>query len=44
MPGYCFQVDVKFLDLQNKQGQNVKMFQYIAIDDATRVRALKIYS
>jgi hypothetical protein len=36
-------VDVKFLDLVTQDGVRVRRFQYSAIDDATRVRALKIY-
>jgi transposase InsO family protein len=34
---------VKFLTLQGAQGQRVRRYQYTAIDDATRVRALKVY-
>jgi transposase InsO family protein len=37
------QVDVKFLTLARKKGAPVRRYQYTAIDDATRVRALKIY-
>jgi hypothetical protein len=37
------QVDVKFLTLQGEGGQRLRRCQYTAIDDATRVRALKIY-
>ena len=37
------QVDVKFLSLKDPKGHMVRRFQYTAIDDATRVRALKIY-
>ena len=36
-------MDVKFLTLRGKQGEKVRRCQYTAIDDATRVRALKIY-
>lgn len=43
VPGHHIQVDVKFLTLKGKNGQSVRRFQYTAIDDATRVRALKIY-
>ena len=43
VPGHHVQVDVKFLTLQGKQGQRLRRYQYTAIDDATRVRALKIY-
>jgi transposase InsO family protein len=42
-PGHHVQVDVKFLTLQRKKGPPVRRYQYTAIDDATRVRALKIY-
>ena len=37
------QMDVKFLIFRGKQGQKVKRYQYTAIDDATRVCALKVY-
>ncbi|CNB15778.1 transposase-like protein [Yersinia ruckeri] len=37
------QVDVKFLFFNSPNGQRIKRFQYTAIDDATRIRALKIY-
>ena len=37
------QVDVKFLDLKTQEGHKIRYFQYTAIDDATRIRALKIY-
>ena len=36
-------MDVKFLTLEDSNGKRVRRFQYTAIDDATRVRALKIY-
>jgi transposase InsO family protein len=42
VPGHHVQMDVKILAF-NKAGKKVKRFQYTAIDDATRVRALKIY-
>lgn len=41
--GHHIQVDVKFLTLKGKSGEKVRRFQFTAIDDATRVRALKIY-
>lgn len=44
VPGHHIQVDVKFLKFEGSQGEKVKRFQYTAIDDATRIRALKIYS
>lgn len=43
VPGHHIQVDVTFLTLKNTEGRKVRRFQYTAIDDATRVRALKIY-
>jgi transposase-like protein len=43
VPGHHVQVDVKFLTLKRNKGASVRRYQYTAIDDATRVRALKIY-
>ena len=43
VPGHHIQMDVKFLTFRRKQGQKVKRFRFTAIDDATRIRALKIY-
>lgn len=43
VPGHHVQVDVKFLDFKDQQEQKVRRFQYTAIDDATRIRALKVY-
>ena len=43
VPGHHIQVDVKFVYLRNLEGKRVRRFQYTAIDDATRIRALKIY-
>jgi transposase InsO family protein len=43
VPGHHIQMDVKFLTLRGKGGAKAKRFQYTAIDDATRVRAMKIY-
>ena len=43
VPGHPVQVDVKFLTLKRKRGGAVRRYQYTAIDDATRVRALKVY-
>ena len=43
VPGHQIQVDVKFLKFDGKDGKSVKRYQYTAIDDATRIRALKIY-
>ena len=42
-PGHHVQIDVKFLFFKNSVGKNIKRFQYTAIDDASRIRALKIY-
>lgn len=44
VPGHHIQVDVKFLWLIDQSGRKVRRFQYTAIDDATRIRALKIYN
>jgi hypothetical protein len=43
VPGHQIQVDVKFSKFEGKDGMPVKRYQYTAIDDATRIRALKIY-
>ena len=43
VPGHHIQVDVKFLTFKTSDGKSVRRFQYTAIDDATRIRALKIY-
>jgi transposase InsO family protein len=37
-------VDVKFLTLITANGNKVRRYQYTAIDDATRIRALRIYN
>jgi transposase InsO family protein len=42
-PGHHVQVDVKFLKFNAGKGI-VKRFQYTAIDDCTRIRAIKIYA
>ena len=42
-PGHHVLVNVKFITLRDPAGNKVKRFQYTAIDDATRIRALKIY-
>jgi hypothetical protein len=44
VPGHHIQADVKIVSLKSPQGHRVRRFQYTAIDDATRVRALKIYN
>jgi transposase InsO family protein len=43
VPGHHVQVDVKILQLKNREGRTVKRYQYTAIDDATRIRALQIF-
>ncbi len=43
VPGHHVQVDVKFLTLCKSDDPPVKRYPYTAIDDATRIRALKIY-
>ena len=43
VPGHHIQVDVTFIWLKTADGNGVRRFQYTAIDDATRIRALKIY-
>ena len=44
VPGHHVQVDVKFLTLKTHEGKRIRRYQYTAIDDATRIRALKIYN
>jgi transposase InsO family protein len=44
VPGHHIQVDVKFVSLMDPEGKRVRRFQYTAIDDATRVRAMKIFT
>lgn len=43
VPSHHIQVDVKFLTFQMPEGKKIRRFQYTAVDDATRIRALKIY-
>lgn len=43
VPGHHIQVDVKFLQLRSSDGKRLKRFQYTALDDVTRIRAMKIY-
>jgi transposase InsO family protein len=43
VPGHQVQIDVKFLFFNDASGRRIKRFQYTAIDDATRIRALRIY-
>ena len=43
VPGHHIQVDVKFLIFPQSDNSKVRRFQYTAIDDATRIRAIKVY-
>ena len=43
VPEHHVQVDVKFLFFKDEKGRRIKRFQYTAIDDCTRIRALKVY-
>ena len=43
VPGHHVQMDVKFVSLDDSNGKKKHRFQYTAIDDATRIRAIKIY-
>ena len=43
VPGHHVQMDVKFLNLVTDQGAKVRRYQYTAIDDATRIRAIRVY-
>ncbi len=43
VPGHHVQVDVKVRSLKGPAGKTVRRFQYTAIDDATRIRALQVY-
>ena len=44
VPGHHVQVAVAFLWLTGRDGRKVRRYQYTAIDDATRIRALRVYS
>ena len=44
VPGHHAQADVKFLTFAGPAGRPVRRYQYTAIDDATRIRALKVYA
>jgi transposase InsO family protein len=41
--GHHIQMDVKFPTFKGNRGEKVRRFQFTAIDDVTRVRALKVY-
>ena len=43
IPGHHIQMDVKFLAFI-EEGKKIRRFQYTAIDDATRIRVLKVYA
>jgi transposase InsO family protein len=43
VPGHHIQMDVKFLSFI-EEGKKTRRFQYTAIDDATRIRVLKVYA
>jgi transposase InsO family protein len=43
VPGHHVQMDVKVLGLTTDYGKRIRRYQYTAIDDATRVRALQVY-
>ena len=43
MPGHHIQVDVKYFNYEASDEKKIRRFQYTAIDDATRVSALRIY-
>ena len=43
VPGHHVQVDVKCLSFVGKNNSPIKRYQYTAINDATRIRALKVY-
>ena len=43
VPGRRLRTDVKFPTFKGKDGRKTRRFQFAAIDDATRGRALKIY-
>jgi transposase InsO family protein len=42
--GHYVQADVKIVSLKTADGCRVRRYQYTAIDDTTRVRALKMYN
>ena len=41
--GHHVQMDVKFLTFLGPGGRRLRRYQYTAIDDATRIRALRVY-
>lgn len=44
VPGHQIQVDVKFPKFKDSSGKKIISYQFTAIDDATRIRALKMYN
>ena len=44
VPGHHVQVDVKFALFQDSDGKKIKRYQFTAIDDASRIRALKMFN
>ena len=44
VPGNHVQVDVTFLTLVGKDGKATRRYRYTVIDDATRIRTLKVYT
>lgn len=44
VPGHHVQVDITFLCVKDIRGGKVRRFQYTGVDDATRIRALKVYA
>jgi len=43
VPGHQVQMDVKIVSIPTAEGSSVRRYQYTAVDDATRIRALMIY-
>jgi transposase InsO family protein len=43
VPGHHVQIDVKFPQFKDADGRLRKRYQFTAIGDATRIRALRIY-
>lgn len=43
-PGHHVQIDVKVASLVDSEGNSLKRYQYTAIDDSTRIRALQVYT
>jgi transposase InsO family protein len=43
-PGHHVQVDVKFISLSDASGNKIRRYQFTAVDNATRIRDLKLYA